>query len=76
MMMTIAELGYGNTPIDMISVTTQGQDGSYNKTLVVTHKNRGGSLISYKAIEEAKPMDVKGPAASAPVGLNNMVAIL
>ncbi|MEO1030930.1 MAG: hypothetical protein AAFX55_05980 [Bacteroidota bacterium] len=72
---TIAELGYGNAPIDMITVTTQGQDGSYNKSLVVTHKNRGGSLIPFSSIAEAKQMDVNAPAASAPAGLKDMVAI-
>jgi len=72
---TVAELGYGNAPIDMITVTTQGQDGSYNKSLMVTHKNRGGSLIPFTSIAEGKQMNMNAMAASAPEGLNGMVAI-
>ena len=48
---TIAELGYGNTPIDMLVVTTQGFDGTMSKSLLVTHKNRGGSMIPFSAVE-------------------------
>ncbi|MGD1848821.1 MAG: hypothetical protein ACFB10_25805 [Salibacteraceae bacterium] len=47
---TIAELGYGNTPIDMLVVTTQGFDGTMSKSLVVTHKNRGGSMIPLASV--------------------------
>ncbi|MEM8897462.1 MAG: hypothetical protein AAGC85_05130 [Bacteroidota bacterium] len=48
---TIAELGYGNTPIDMLVVTTQSFDGSMSKSLLVTHKNRGGSMIPFQSVE-------------------------
>ncbi|MEM9336705.1 MAG: hypothetical protein AAGA35_02525 [Patescibacteria group bacterium] len=47
---TIAELGYGNTPIDMLMVETQGFDGSTSKSLVVLNKNRGGSMIPYESV--------------------------
>ncbi|MEM9679717.1 MAG: hypothetical protein AAF901_05285 [Bacteroidota bacterium] len=47
---TIAELGYGNTPIDMLVVTTQGFDGSISKNLVVTNKNRGGTMIPINSV--------------------------
>ncbi|MEL6824472.1 MAG: hypothetical protein AAFP70_22155, partial [Calditrichota bacterium] len=40
---TIAELGYGNAPIDMINIMTQAPDGGYVKQLLITHKNRGGT---------------------------------
>ncbi|MEM1259916.1 MAG: hypothetical protein AAGH81_15410 [Bacteroidota bacterium] len=47
---TIAELGYGNTPIDMLVVTTQGFDGSLGKSLLVTNKNRGGTIIPINSV--------------------------
>ena len=48
---TIAELGYGNTPIDMLVVSTQGFDGSISKSLLVTNKNRGGTMIPFASLE-------------------------
>ncbi|MEM9361447.1 MAG: hypothetical protein AAGA43_02380 [Bacteroidota bacterium] len=47
---TIAELGYGNTPIDMLVVTTRGFDGSTSKSLIVTNKNRGGTMIPLNSV--------------------------
>ncbi|MEO1486925.1 MAG: hypothetical protein AAFU57_14355 [Bacteroidota bacterium] len=47
---TIAELGYGNAPIDMLTVITQGMDGSLTKNLLVTHKNRGGTMVPFDAV--------------------------
>ncbi len=47
---TIAELGYGNTPIDMLMVNTQGFDGSMSKSLIITHKNRGGTMIPLNSV--------------------------
>ncbi|WP_298519996.1 hypothetical protein [uncultured Kordia sp.] len=50
---TIAELGYGNTPIDMITFTAQEQDGSFDKKLLIINKERSASLISLKDFAEA-----------------------
>jgi len=47
---TIAELGYGNAPIDMLMVTTQEMDGSMSKNLLVTHKNRGGTMVPFASV--------------------------
>ncbi len=67
---TIAELGYGNAPIDMISYMAQEEDGSFDKKLLVTNKHRGGSLISFKDIEEAQQgKGLAGTKAMGPVGL-------
>lgn len=44
---TIAELGYGNAPIDMLVVTTQSFDGTTSKSLIVTNKNRGDFLDTF-----------------------------
>ena len=68
---TIAELGYGNTPIDMITYMAQEQDGSYDEKLLVTNKNRSGSLISMKDVAEAMGREgLSGTGfTGAPVGL-------
>ena len=70
---TIAELGYGNTPIDMITYMAQEQDGSFDKKLLVTNKHRSGSLMSMKDVSEAMKGDglagVTG-LSGAPTGLN------
>jgi hypothetical protein len=50
---TIAELGYGNIPVDMIAFTAQEQDGSFDRKLLITHKYRSGSLISLKDLAKA-----------------------
>lgn len=50
---TVAELGYGNTPIDIITYLSQEQDGSLDQKLLVTHKHRSGSLLSTKDVAEA-----------------------
>lgn len=50
---TIAELGFGNTPIDMITFMAQEQDGSFDKKLLIINKERSASLISIKDLEEA-----------------------
>ena len=50
---TIAELGYGNVPIDMITFVAQELDGSYDKKLLITNKYRSASLISIKDLAEA-----------------------
>lgn len=69
---TIAELGYGNTPIDMITYMAQEQDGSYDQKLLVTQKHRSGSLISMKEVAKgAKGEGLAGQTgfSGAPAGL-------
>ena len=63
---TVAELGYGNTPIDMISYTAQEADGSFDQKLLVTHKHRSGSLISMKEVAAAS----KGTGLAGKKGLS------
>ncbi|MEO0775798.1 MAG: hypothetical protein AAF146_04520 [Bacteroidota bacterium] len=50
---TIAELGFGNAPVDMLTFMVQEQDGSFDKKLLITHKQRGGNVISLKDLAEA-----------------------
>lgn len=73
---TVAELGYGNTPIDMLVVTTQGFDGSTSQSLLVTHKNRGGSMIPLASLAAgAQGEGMAGQQAMFASGLEGMVEI-
>ncbi|MEM7549822.1 MAG: hypothetical protein AAF363_09110 [Bacteroidota bacterium] len=73
---TIAELGYGNTPIDMLIVTTQGFDGSTSKSLIVTNKNRGGTMIPLNAvIAGTQGKGMAGQRAMFAAGLEGMQEI-
>ncbi|MEM8565423.1 MAG: hypothetical protein AAGF85_03120 [Bacteroidota bacterium] len=70
---TIAELGYGNTPIDMLVVTTQGFDGTMSKNLLVTNKNRGGTMIPFSSVEAgAKGEGMFGQQAMFATGLEGI----
>ncbi|MEL7246817.1 MAG: hypothetical protein AAFO03_00300 [Bacteroidota bacterium] len=71
---TIAELGYGNTPIDMITYMSQEMDGSYDQKLLITNKHRSGSLISMAAVAKAMTEGdgMEGMTASAPTGTAGM----
>ncbi|MEN0006127.1 MAG: hypothetical protein AAF798_18395 [Bacteroidota bacterium] len=70
---TIAELGYGNTPVDMLMVNVQGFDGSISKNLLVTHKNRGATMVPFQSVlEGAKGNGMAGQQAMAPTGLAGM----
>ncbi len=65
---TIAELGYGNTPIDMITFTAQEQDGSFDKKLLITNKQRSASLISLKDFAKANKGEGLGGFSMGPEG--------
>ncbi|MEM1321592.1 MAG: hypothetical protein AAGG75_15145 [Bacteroidota bacterium] len=70
---TIAELGYGNTPIDMLVVNTQGFDGSVSKNLLVTNKNRGGTMIPFASVEAGeKGNGMAGQQAMFATGLEGI----
>lgn len=73
---TIAELGYGNTPIDMLVVTTQSFDGSISKSLLVTNKNRGGNMIPLASVEAgARGKGMAGQQAMFASGLEGIQQI-
>ncbi len=65
---TIAELGYGNTPVDMISYMSQEQDGTTDQKLLVTHKHRSGGLISMKDVASAS----KGEGLAGKTGFSGV----
>ncbi|MEO1435458.1 MAG: hypothetical protein AAFV80_07970 [Bacteroidota bacterium] len=66
---TIAELGYGNAPIDMVSFMTQEQDGSFDKKILITHQNRGGTVISVKDLAAANKKEGMKGFTYGPEGL-------
>ena len=66
---TLAELGYGNTPIDMITFTAQEQDGSFDKKLLIINKERSASLISLKDFAKANEGDGMKSFAMGPEGM-------
>jgi len=67
---TIAELGYGNTPIDMITFMAQEQDGSFDKKLLITNKQRSASLISLKDFAKANEGNGMSGFSMGPDGVN------
>ncbi|MEL6255861.1 MAG: hypothetical protein AAFR87_27905 [Bacteroidota bacterium] len=70
---TIAELGYGNTPIDMLVVNTQGFDGSITKNLLVTNKNRGGTMVPFASVQAgANGKGMAGQQAMFAMGLEGI----
>ena len=62
----IGELGYGNTPIDIIPFTNP-MDQSAN--VLVTHTHRSANQISLAAIGSAEPMPVEVGNNFGPAGL-------
>jgi len=66
---TLAELGYGNTPIDMITFTAQEQDGSFDKKLLIINKERSASLISLKDFAVANKGEGINSFAMGPEGM-------
>ncbi|MEL6866729.1 MAG: hypothetical protein AAFP19_20065 [Bacteroidota bacterium] len=70
---TIAELGYGNTPIDMLMVSAQGFDGSITRSLLVTNKNRGGTMIPFESVVAgSKGKGMEGQQAMFAAGLEGI----
>ncbi len=63
---TIGELGYGNTPIDVVPFTNP-MDGSQN--VLVTHTHRSANQIPLTTIASAEPMPVEVGNNFGPAGL-------
>ncbi len=62
---TVSELGYGNTPLDMISFT--GQDMKQNKfpAILVTNKERQANVLPVEGIAAASAISTPSGFASA-----------
>lgn len=65
----IGELGYGNTPIDMITFKHAFDKQDY---LLVTHNSRNGTRIALTDIPKAKPMPVNSPKNYGPAGIKQI----
>lgn len=63
---TIGELGYGNTPIDVLHFQSQGAKGQKQEHVLITHKHRGPMLFGVDSIAERSAQE----GMSAPVGFN------
>lgn len=62
---TIGELGYGNTPGDMVAFTTSDSEGNPIDALFVQNKDQGGQIIFKPALEAANA----APGLTTPVSL-------
>lgn len=62
----IAELGYGNSPVDIVPFVNS-MDGSQN--VLITHTNRTANQIAVGAIGKAEPMPVEVGNNFGPAGL-------
>ncbi|UVO49910.1 hypothetical protein M0208_05025 [Sphingomonas sp. SUN019] len=65
---TIAELGYGNTPADMVSFSQTGQDGKVTPYLLLANYERSANMIPLDSIAAAAAQ----PGLSKPVPFGQM----
>lgn len=65
---TIGELGYGNTPVDLLTFTGSDAQQQPLEVLFVSHKNQAAQVIGVAAVEEA----VRGAGLSQPVMLQKV----
>jgi len=65
----IGELGYGNTPIDMITFKHAFDKQDY---LLVTHNSRSGTRIALADIPRAELMPVNAPSNYGPAGIKQI----
>jgi hypothetical protein len=63
---TIGELGYGSTPIDMLTYADPSDHRDY---LLVTNNMRGATRIAIADLDEATPMPVNVPNNFGPAGI-------
>ena len=65
----IGELGYGSTPLDMITFNHAFDKQDY---LLVTHNQRNGTRIALKDIPNAELMPVNSPSNFGPAGIKQV----
>jgi hypothetical protein len=63
---TIGELGYGSTPIDMLTYTDPSDRKDY---LLVTNNMRGATRVAISDLDGATPMPVNVPNNFGPAGI-------
>ena len=66
---TVAELGFGNVPIDMLIFDTQDFSGNVETKLLITNKMRSASLISLKDLAKANKGEGLTRFTQGPEGL-------
>ena len=66
---TIAELGYGSTPVDMITFNHAFDKQDY---LLVTHNSRSGTRTALNDIPKAELMPVDAPSNYGPAGIKQI----
>lgn len=62
---TIGELGYGNTPLDVVRFQTE-ERGQAQEYVLITHRNRGPMLFSAQSLADGNAKD----GLSTPVGFS------
>ncbi|MEO1480750.1 MAG: hypothetical protein AAFU77_01505 [Myxococcota bacterium] len=67
--MTIGELGYGNTPADMLAFTGQDMEQKPFPVVFMTHKNQSAQVLPLQGLANA----VKGPGLAEPVMMMSKV---
>ena len=65
---TIGELGYGNTPGDLLAIAGQDNEGNPTRFLYVNNKNQSGQVIAMGTIEAA----INAPGIEAPLGITKV----
>lgn len=71
---TIGELGYGNTPLDMISFTGQDMQKNQFPAILVTNKERQANVLPIEGLAAASALTT--PAGFAPAGYTGYSAPL
>jgi hypothetical protein len=62
----IGELGFGNTPVDMVNYV-DGSDGK--EYVLVTHNSRNATRVAVADIPQVEPMPVNSPNNFGPAGI-------
>ncbi|MEO0701540.1 MAG: hypothetical protein AAFY80_05310 [Pseudomonadota bacterium] len=68
---TIAELGYGNTPLEVLSFDVFDQEGNASPFVLVINRELQANLIPLQAVAQA----ANAPGLSEPVGLGEMAGV-
>ncbi|MEL6202315.1 MAG: hypothetical protein AAFR39_08145 [Pseudomonadota bacterium] len=68
---TIAELGYGNTPLEVLSFSVYDQEQNASNFIMVVNRELQANLIPLEAVAEA----AKAPGLSEPVGLGGAAGV-
>ena len=68
---TIAELGYGNTPLDLFSYSVTGFDGTQQDVVMVTHSEREANLFDLRDLAASLEVDGILTPTFDPIGVTS-----